>query len=299
MPELVACQSCQSAPARAVRLAWARRLRRLTPLPWPSPRAFGCGLWLDLSREQRASGVQLVCLFALDAILCSRPCSWQRSVTARAAHSADDQRRHALFMAKPLNEPSMTERAIVAPACAWMQLLKLRKTATSQGCKYDVLHDVNEAQYDVWESRPHSGQRGLAGVDAGHVQGRIHACPSLLGFSTLSNAAVSCRIVVVVAQGQRDQRPRTSFFSRKKHPCFTTVYAALCLNDVTRRHQTIHKQETRSIAVELWTRPPVLSPALSQASHRPMSVHIRPCCRLATKTSSSSAEMTFSATFYS
>ena len=28
----------------------------------------------------------------------------------------------------------------------------------------------------------------------------IHACPSLLGFSTLSNVAVSCRSVVVVAQ---------------------------------------------------------------------------------------------------
>ena len=57
----------------------------------------------------------------------------QRSVTARAAHSAEDWRRHALFMAKPSNEPSMTERARVALACAWMQLLKLRKTATSQG----------------------------------------------------------------------------------------------------------------------------------------------------------------------
>ena len=34
-PELAACQS---APAQAARLAWARRLRRLTPLPWPSPR---------------------------------------------------------------------------------------------------------------------------------------------------------------------------------------------------------------------------------------------------------------------
>ena len=34
-PEPVACQS---APAQAARLARARRPRRLTPLPWPSPR---------------------------------------------------------------------------------------------------------------------------------------------------------------------------------------------------------------------------------------------------------------------
>ena len=46
MPEL----ACQSAPAQAVlaRQAWARRLRRLTPLPWPIPRVFGSGLRLDV-----------------------------------------------------------------------------------------------------------------------------------------------------------------------------------------------------------------------------------------------------------
>ena len=64
--------------------------------------------------------------------------SWflsQRSVTARATHSAEDCRSHALFMTTSSNEPSKTERARVTLACAWMQLLKLRKTATSQGCK--------------------------------------------------------------------------------------------------------------------------------------------------------------------
>ena len=63
----------------------------------------------------------------------------QRSATARDAHSAEDWRRHALFNVKPSKEPSRTERAKVALARAWMQLLKLRKTATSQGCRYDVL----------------------------------------------------------------------------------------------------------------------------------------------------------------
>ena len=42
----------------------------------------------------------------------------------------------------------------MALACAWMQLLKLRKTATSQGCKYDVLR-WDEAQHDVRESGLH------------------------------------------------------------------------------------------------------------------------------------------------
>ena len=46
--------SCQPAPARVVRLAWERRLRCLTPLPWPVP----------------------------------------KSATARDANSADDCRRH-------------------------------------------------------------------------------------------------------------------------------------------------------------------------------------------------------------
>ena len=62
-----------------------------------------------------------------------------------------DWRRHALFMARSSKVPSRTERARVALACVWMQLLKPRKTATSQGC------------YDVWKSGLHSGQGGLAG----------------------------------------------------------------------------------------------------------------------------------------
>ena len=31
--------ACQSSQAQAARLAWARRPRRMTPLPWPSPRS--------------------------------------------------------------------------------------------------------------------------------------------------------------------------------------------------------------------------------------------------------------------
>ena len=89
--------------------------------------------------------------------------------------------RHALFTAKPSKESSRTERARVALACVWMQLLKLRKTATSQGCKYDVLRG----------GMKHSTTCGKAAFMAARVaslawmlamsQRRIHACPSLLG----------------------------------------------------------------------------------------------------------------------
>ena len=72
---------------------------------------------------RRPRGIQRRSVRAIDAIPCCRP----------------RPRRHALLMAKPSKVPSRTERARVALACAWMQLLKLRKTATSQGCKNDVL----------------------------------------------------------------------------------------------------------------------------------------------------------------
>ena len=118
MSQLVARQS---APARVVRLAWARRLRRLTPLPWPSPRGLPeraparflsrttrqwCAARWPFSTASRNSA-------SVWARKRRQPVvhTWfmsQGSVTARAAHSAEDRRRHALFMAKPWNEPSRT-----------------------------------------------------------------------------------------------------------------------------------------------------------------------------------------------
>ena len=105
--------------------------------------------------------------------------SSHKSVAARDAHSAEDWRRHALFMAKPSKEPSRTERASVALACAWVQLLKLRKKATS------------------------ARVASLAWMLA-MSQRRIHDCPSMPGLSTLSILAASCRSVVVVAQPVSD-----------------------------------------------------------------------------------------------
>ena len=60
--------------------------------------------------------------------------------------------------------------------------------------------------------------------------------------------------------------------------CLTTVCAAyvllgfLCLNDRKRDDIKLSKIGNHGIVVELWARPPVLLPALSQASHSPFSV---------------------------
>ena len=150
MPERVACQS---APAQAARLAWARRprLRRRSLLPSPigGPSSAGSGVMCLAKRSSREWSAAASSTASRKA-----PSLWARSwrhpvfqtlpsakmsAIARAAHSAEDWRRHALFMAKPSKEPSRTARARVALARVWMQLLKLRKTATSQGCRYDVL----------------------------------------------------------------------------------------------------------------------------------------------------------------
>ena len=124
----------------------------------------------------------------------------QKSVTARDAHSAEDWRSHALSIKMSSKVPSKTARARVALACVWVQLLKLRKTAKSQGCKYEMRRG----------GMKHNARCGKAAFMAAMVaslawmlatsQRGIHACPSLPGFSTLSNVAVSCRSVVVVAQ---------------------------------------------------------------------------------------------------
>ena len=102
--------------------------------------------------------------------------SSQRSVTARAAHSADDCRSHFLFMAKPSNEPSRTEQARMALACVWMQLLKAAEDGHVTRLQVQSASWWDEAQHDVWESGLHGGQSGLAGVDAGHVPALVLLC---------------------------------------------------------------------------------------------------------------------------
>ena len=88
----------------------------------------------------------------------------------------------------------------MALACVWMRLLKLRKTATSHGCKYDVLRGGRKQNTTLGNvARMAARVASLAWMPV-MSQRRIHACPSKLGFSTLSNVVVSCKSVVVVAQ---------------------------------------------------------------------------------------------------
>ena len=106
-PELAACQP---APVQA-RLAWARRLRRLTPLPWPFPR----GLWeralaRSVSRTTRQWRAARCLCNSLAEIIVAVCAQLTPSRAPDLAYVAEDCRRHALFMAKPSNEPSRTER---------------------------------------------------------------------------------------------------------------------------------------------------------------------------------------------
>ena len=81
----------------------------------------------------------------------------------------------------------MTERALVALACAQMQLpSQAAEDGHVAGLQVRHASWWEEAQHDVWESGLHGGEGGVAGVDAGMSQRRIHVGPSLLGFSTLS-----------------------------------------------------------------------------------------------------------------
>ena len=123
MPELAACESAQ-VQAVLARLSWARRLRRLTLPPWPIPQGLReRALVRSVSRTsrqwraarwplQQPRGILRRCGRAIDAIRCSRPVFLShRSVTARAAHSAEDWRRHALFTTTSSRVSSRTERA--------------------------------------------------------------------------------------------------------------------------------------------------------------------------------------------
>ena len=92
----------------------------------------------------------------------------------------------------------------MALACVWLQLLKLRKTATSQGCKYDVRRGGMKHSTTCGKSGLHGGQGGLAGVDAGHVPEK----DPRLSFFAWVHHVVQCgrelQDVVVVAQSFSD-----------------------------------------------------------------------------------------------
>ena len=78
-------------------------------------------LWRDVPGEEFVAGVEC------------------RVTASRNSSSLPNQSSTPSFCQVSSNERSRTERERVALACAWMQLLKLRKTVRSQGCKCGVL----------------------------------------------------------------------------------------------------------------------------------------------------------------
>ena len=90
-------------------------------------------------------------------------------MTASDAHSVDDCRRHALFIATASNDPSMTELARVVLRWRLDTALEAAEEGHVEGLQVRSAVRWNEAQHHVRERHPHGGHGGLAGVDAGHV----------------------------------------------------------------------------------------------------------------------------------
>ena len=118
----------------------------------PYQRTLHSRLWFDLFLEQVASGVQFVGPSTASqnssSLWARKPRqpvvhAWflsQKSVTVHdhvVERAVEDGA--GKLLAKPSKLTSRTERARMALASVWMQLLVLRKTVMSQGCKYDVL----------------------------------------------------------------------------------------------------------------------------------------------------------------
>ena len=177
-PELAACQS---APAQAARLAWARRLRRLTPLPWPSPRVFGSGLRLDVLGEELIVGVWCsgLCdgIAELGVAACAQalPSSCPRLVLlaqVRGCARCPFGRRLAppCFVHGQAFEGAVDDGAGKRGACLSLDAaLEAAEDGHVAGLQVRRAVRRDEAQHDVRECGPHGGQGGLAGVDAGHV----------------------------------------------------------------------------------------------------------------------------------
>ena len=96
--------------ASSLSLRMPRGLRERAPSRWWRGTHGGRGVPRPLRRPR---GNRRPSVRVIDAIPCSRPCSRRRGPSLR--------------------EPPRPMTGV------WMQLLKLRKTATSHGCKYDVL----------------------------------------------------------------------------------------------------------------------------------------------------------------
>ena len=86
------------------------------------------------------------------------------------AHSAEDWRRHALFMAKQSKVPSRTERGQRRGRLRLDAALEAAADGRVAGLQVGRAVRRDEAQHDVRERRPPGGHVGRTGVDAGHVR---------------------------------------------------------------------------------------------------------------------------------
>ena len=90
-------------------------------------------------------------------------------LTARAANSAEDWRRHALFMVRSSNEPSEDGARKSGARLRLDAALEAAEDGHVAGLQVRRALWREEAQHDVRESCHHGGQGGLTGVDAGHA----------------------------------------------------------------------------------------------------------------------------------
>ena len=162
--------ACQSAPARVARLTWRVVFVVCRLCHSPFHKVCWSGLWLDLSREQVASGVQLVGLFGGLAKFCVG--AGAQATLGRDCASRPFGRR----LAWPCLVHGQAFEGAVEDG-AGKSGARLRLDAALEAAEDGHVAGLQvrraswwvEAQHDVWESGLHGGQGGLAGVDAGHV----------------------------------------------------------------------------------------------------------------------------------
>ena len=170
--------ACRSAPAQAVRLARARRLRHLTLLPWSVPQSLRERVLVrSVSRtsRQRFSLRNSLAEIVVAVGTHATPTSFPRlDLLAQVRDCAS--RPFGRRLAPPCFVHGQVFEGVIddgAGQCRCRMRLDAVLEAAEDG-HVAGLHVRraswrDEAQHDVRECGPHGGQSGFAGVDAGHV----------------------------------------------------------------------------------------------------------------------------------
>ena len=218
-PELAACQS---APAQAARLAWARRPRRLSPLPWPSPlglreRAPARCAWRKAHHGRGAPAASADGFFEVGIAVGTQATPPSCPSLALVQEVSDCARcplgrrlAPPMLCSWPSRRRSHRGRSgpSVVLACAWMQFLEAAEDGHVAGLWVRRALWREEAQHDVRECGPHAVNVASLAWMLAMSQRRIHDCPSLPGLSTLSRAAA--RVVSALRPGAAQARRRLS-----------------------------------------------------------------------------------------